>query len=228
MAYRRRHDVSAPRGTPWRQVRRPGHGPAGVRARSERRGVPFRPIAGAVAGGGRGCPIARSTAIPSQCLRRARLGDDAPQSHRRPRPDKRHHAGWRAGPRRRWSPARHRPIRPLARQMTAWRREQTRDRFFRQAKRDDYRARSAYKLLELNRRFKLFKRGDIVLDLGAAPGSWSQVAAQCGARVVAVDLTEIEALPGVTTVLGDIADPLTQVELRAGLGGPADAILSDV
>jgi len=112
--------------------------------------------------------------------------------------------------------------------MTAWRREQTRDRFFRQAKKDDYRARSAYKLLELNSRFKLFKRGDAVLDLGAAPGSWSQVAAQAGARVVAVDLTEIEALPGVTTVQGDIADPLTQVELRAALGGPADAVLSDV
>ncbi len=55
--------------------------------------------------------------------------------------------------------------------MTAWRREQTRDPFFRKAKQEHYRARSAYKLLEINRRFELFGRGDTVLDLGAAPGS---------------------------------------------------------
>ncbi|HEV8637801.1 MAG TPA: RlmE family RNA methyltransferase [Chloroflexota bacterium] len=115
--------------------------------------------------------------------------------------------------------------------MTAWRQEQTRDRFFRQAKRDRYRARSAYKLLELNRRFGLFKRGDAVLDLGAAPGSWSQVAAQVvgpSGRVVAVDLSPIEPLEGVVALPADILDPAALVEMRAALGRPADAVISDV
>ncbi|HEY3081433.1 MAG TPA: RlmE family RNA methyltransferase [Chloroflexota bacterium] len=115
--------------------------------------------------------------------------------------------------------------------MTAWRREQARDRFFRQAKRESYRARSAYKLLELNRRFGLFKPGDAVLDLGAAPGSWSQVAAQVvgpRGRVVAVDLSPIEPLEGVATLQADILDPAGLIEMRAALGRPADAVVSDV
>jgi 23S rRNA (uridine2552-2'-O)-methyltransferase len=112
--------------------------------------------------------------------------------------------------------------------VSAWRQQQSRDRFFRQAKRDEYRARSAYKLLELNRRFKLFRRGDVVLDLGAAPGSWSQVAAREGAQVVAVDLADIEPLDGVTALRGDITDPLMLVEMRVALGRPADAVISDV
>jgi 23S rRNA (uridine2552-2'-O)-methyltransferase len=115
--------------------------------------------------------------------------------------------------------------------MSAWRREQSRDRFFRQAKREHYRARSAYKLLELNRRFGLFKRGDAVLDLGAAPGSWSQVAAQVvgpGGRVVAVDLSPIEPIEGVASLQADVLDPLALIEMRTALGRPADAVLSDV
>ena len=115
--------------------------------------------------------------------------------------------------------------------MTAWRREQQRDRFFRQAKREQYRARSAYKLLELNRRFGLFRRGDAVLDLGAAPGSWSQVAAQVvgpSGRVVAVDLEPIEPLEGVVTLRADVLDPAALIAMRAALGRPADAVISDV
>jgi 23S rRNA (uridine2552-2'-O)-methyltransferase len=112
--------------------------------------------------------------------------------------------------------------------VTAWRQQQSRDRFFRQARRDDYRARSAYKLVELNQRFKLFRRGDAVLDLGAAPGSWSQVAARAGAQVVAVDLAEIEPIAGVTALRGDITDPLMLIEMRIALGRPADAVISDV
>jgi 23S rRNA (uridine2552-2'-O)-methyltransferase len=106
----------------------------------------------------------------------------------------------------------------------AWRREQTRDRFFQRAKHEHYRARSAYKLIEINRRFKLFKRGDTVLDLGAAPGSWSQVAAEVvgpGGRVIAVDLTPIEPIPGVTTIQADVLERLPQLPV-------ADAVLSDV
>jgi 23S rRNA (uridine2552-2'-O)-methyltransferase len=115
--------------------------------------------------------------------------------------------------------------------VSAWRREQSRDRFFRQAKRDRYRGRSAYKLLELNRRFGLFGRGDAVLDLGAAPGSWSQVAAEVvgpTGRVVAVDLSPIEPIPGVVALRADVLDPTALIEMRAALGRPADAVLSDV
>lgn len=113
----------------------------------------------------------------------------------------------------------------------AWRQQQSKDRFFQAAKRDNYRARSAYKLLEINRRLRLFGRGDAVLDLGAAPGSWSQVAAEVvgpGGRVVAVDITPIEPLAGVVTLQSDITDPTALIEMRVLLGRPADAVISDV
>ena len=115
--------------------------------------------------------------------------------------------------------------------MTAWRKEQSRDRFFQQAKRDNYRARSAYKLLEIDRRLHLLKKGDVVLDLGAAPGSWSQVASRVvgpSGRVVAIDLTEIEPLAGVVGLQGDILAAETQNRLSEALGRPADVVLSDV
>jgi 23S rRNA (uridine2552-2'-O)-methyltransferase len=115
--------------------------------------------------------------------------------------------------------------------VTAWRREQSRDRFFREAKRQHYRARSAFKLLELNRRLRLVRPGDAVADLGAAPGSWSQVLAELvgpSGRVVAADLSPIEPLAGVVALQADICDPATADLLRARLGRPADAVLSDV
>lgn len=115
--------------------------------------------------------------------------------------------------------------------MTAWRKEQSRDRFFRQARRDNYRARSAYKLIEINRRVRLLRPGDAVIDLGAAPGSWSQVASAAvgpGGRVVAIDLTPIVPLPGVVALQGDILDPEAHAHVREALGRPADVVLSDV
>jgi 23S rRNA (uridine2552-2'-O)-methyltransferase len=113
----------------------------------------------------------------------------------------------------------------------AWRKEQGRDRFFREAKQQHYRARSAFKLIELNQRLRLLKRGDCVVDLGAAPGSWSQVAAEIvgpAGRIVAIDLTPIEPLAGVTTLQGDICAAETAEVIRAATGRPADAVLSDV
>ena len=112
-----------------------------------------------------------------------------------------------------------------------WRRQQERDRFFQKAKRDQYRARSAYKLLEINRRLSLMKPGDAIADLGAAPGSWSQVAAGVvgpKGRVVAVDLTAIQPLKGVVTLQADICDPATADLMRTALGRLADAVISDV
>lgn len=113
----------------------------------------------------------------------------------------------------------------------SWRQEQAQDRFFRLAKDEGYRARSAYKLLEICERFRLIQAGERVLDLGAAPGSWSQVAYErvgpTGA-VVAVDLQPIEPMPGVRSIEGDIRAAETQARLRRLLGGKADVVLSDI
>jgi len=109
-----------------------------------------------------------------------------------------------------------------------WRKEQSRDKYFRQAKSDGYRARSAYKLIEMNERFRLIRPGMTILDLGAAPGSWSQVAAQLGAKIVAVDLSPIQPLAGVTTLRGDITKPEIITQIENALLGNADLVMSDV
>jgi 23S rRNA (uridine2552-2'-O)-methyltransferase len=112
-------------------------------------------------------------------------------------------------------------------------RYQHKDRFYRQAKEEGYRSRAAYKLLELNKRLRLFSRGMKVLDLGCSPGGWMQVAAaQVGptGRVVGVDLEEIPPLgePQVQALAGDIRDPAVLAGLEQALGGPADLVLSDM
>ena len=112
-----------------------------------------------------------------------------------------------------------------------WRKEQGRDRYFRQAKAQGYRARSAYKLLEIADKFRVLRPGLVVLDLGAAPGSWSQVTAeQVGptGKVVAVDLQPIAPIRGVQTIVGDIREESTVAAIRGALGRPADLVLSDV
>jgi 23S rRNA (uridine2552-2'-O)-methyltransferase len=109
-----------------------------------------------------------------------------------------------------------------------WRKQQHQDKYFRQAKSEGYRARSAYKLIDLNERFHLLRAGNSVLDLGAAPGSWSQVAAGLGARVIAVDLSPIQPLAGVTTIRGDITQPDTSAQIENALAGNADVVMSDV
>lgn len=109
-----------------------------------------------------------------------------------------------------------------------WRKQQHQDKYFRQAKSEGYRARSAYKLIDLNERFHLLRASNSVLDLGAAPGSWSQVAAGLGARVIAVDLSPIQPLAGVTTIRGDITQPDTSAQIENALAGNADVVMSDV
>jgi len=111
-----------------------------------------------------------------------------------------------------------------------WRRQQQRDYFFRKAKEEGYRSRAAYKLLQINQRHKLIHRGDIVLDLGAAPGGWSQVAAKLvgpQGTVVAVDKAAMEPLPGVTFVQGDLTAPDLAERIRTLVGGMVDVVLSD-
>jgi 23S rRNA (uridine2552-2'-O)-methyltransferase len=83
--------------------------------------------------------------------------------------------------------------------MTHWREHQEKDPYFQKAKAEGYRARSAYKLLQIQEKFRILRPGAVVVDLGAAPGSWSQVAARIvgpKGRVVAIDIQEMEPIPG--------------------------------
>lgn len=109
---------------------------------------------------------------------------------------------------------------------------QRKDAFYARAKHAGYRSRAAYKLLELAPRYKLIQRGDHVVDLGAWPGGWLQVAADlAGAKgvVVGVDLRPIDSLPApVTTIAGDAGNPAVQEQIRAHCGGRVDVVLSDM
>lgn len=114
--------------------------------------------------------------------------------------------------------------------MTHWRQQQTQEKYFKQAKAEGYRARSAYKLLQIQEKFHVIKPGDVVVDLGAAPGSWSQVTVKLlknRGRLVALDLQAIEPIPGVTALQGDMTDPVVQAQILETVGGLADVVLSD-
>ena len=107
------------------------------------------------------------------------------------------------------------------------------DAHYRRARAEGYRARSVYKLAELDRRWRLLRHGDAVIDLGAWPGAWLQLAGErVGAegRVVGVDLAKIEKLPApnVAVVVGDVREPATAEAILERLGRPADVILSDL
>ncbi len=111
-----------------------------------------------------------------------------------------------------------------------WRKQQHRDRFFQQAKAHGYRARSAYKLVQIQEKFKIIRPGDVVVDLGAAPGSWSQVAAEMvgkKGKVIALDLQPMEPIPGVTMLEGDMTELAVQDAVIEAAGGKADVVLSD-
>ena len=110
---------------------------------------------------------------------------------------------------------------------THWRQQQSADPYFQQAKAAGYRARSAYKLIQIQQKFHVLARGQSILDLGAAPGSWSQVAVKTARRVVAVDLQAIEPIPGVTTIEGDMTAAEVQGQMLEAAGGPVDVVLSD-
>jgi len=109
----------------------------------------------------------------------------------------------------------------------AWLRRHVTDAYVRRARDEGYRSRAAYKLLEIDRKDRLLRPGMRVLDLGAAPGGWSQVASakvKPGGKVVAVDLLDIKPIHGVTTFRGDFRE----ADLDAALGGKADVVLSDM
>ena len=117
---------------------------------------------------------------------------------------------------------------------TLWLERQLNDPFVAQAKREGFRSRAAYKLIEIDDKYRLFKPGGRIVDLGAAPGGWAQVAAgrvksrEGRGRVIGVDLLEIEPIAGVEFRVMDFHDPEAPGALRSWLDGPADGVMSDM
>ncbi|WP_284311885.1 RlmE family RNA methyltransferase [Labrys miyagiensis] len=115
-----------------------------------------------------------------------------------------------------------------------WLERQLNDPYVARAKREGRRSRAIYKLIEIDEKARLLKPGQRVLDLGAAPGGWSQLAAEITdsingrGKVVAIDLLPIDPLPGVDFVQMDFMDDAAPERLREMLGGPADLVLSDM
>jgi 23S rRNA (uridine2552-2'-O)-methyltransferase len=110
-----------------------------------------------------------------------------------------------------------------------WLTRQINDPYVAEAKRAGLRSRAAFKLIQLDDRFHLLRPGLAVADLGAAPGGWTQIALRRGASpVVALDLLEIEPIPGAITLRGDFSDPAMPDTLRQALGRQADLVLSDM
>jgi len=123
------------------------------------------------------------------------------------------------------------PLRSARGRSTAsqrWLARQLNDPYVAAAKAQRWRSRAAFKLLELDEKCQLLRAGMRVIDLGAAPGGWTQVAVQRGASVVALDLLAIEPIRGATLLQGDFRDPDTPARLQAMLGGKADLVLSDM
>lgn len=113
---------------------------------------------------------------------------------------------------------------------TRWLERQLNDPYVKKAKADGYRSRAAYKLIELDEKFALLKGTRRIVDLGIAPGGWSQVARQRTpkAGIVGIDLLPTEPIDGVTIMQMDFMDDSAPAVLESALGGPADLILSDM
>ncbi len=110
-----------------------------------------------------------------------------------------------------------------------WLSRQLNDPYVLAARKQGWRSRAAFKLIELDERFSLLRPGMRVVDLGAAPGGWAQVAVRRGAaQVVGVDLLPVEPVQGATILQGDFNDPALPVRLRTLMGGAADLVLSDM
>src|SRR4051794_25645220 len=120
----------------------------------------------------------------------------------------------------------------MAKTSKAWMREHVTDPYVKRANAEGYRSRAAYKLQQIDARDKLLKAGMTVVDLGAAPGGWSQVAAEGvgpTGRVIALDILEMRQVPGVTVICGDFSDAATLRALEQALdGSTVDLVLSDM
>jgi len=111
-----------------------------------------------------------------------------------------------------------------------WVNKQRRDTYVRQSKIEGYRARSAYKLIEIDEKFKVFKGGMFVLDIGAAPGSWSQYASRVvkSGKIISIDLKEIEKIKNTIQIKGDFTEKDTQTLIKKYLNKKLDVVMSDM
>ena len=111
-----------------------------------------------------------------------------------------------------------------------WINKQKRDIYVRQSHVDGYRARSAYKLIEIDEKFKIFKNGISVIDLGASPGSWSQYIARMvkSGRLVSIDLKNMEAIENIIQIKGDFTDLESQEKIKGLFKSKVDVVLSDM
>ncbi len=134
------------------------------------------------------------------------------------------------GPPRRGATVKVRSGRGRSTSSVRWLNRQLNDPFVQEAQRLGYRSRAAFKLIEIDDRFKLLRSGRKVVDLGAAPGGWTQVAlARAGrGRVVALDLLEMQALEGTKILQADFMEEDASVRIREAMGGLADVVLSDL
>ena len=111
-----------------------------------------------------------------------------------------------------------------------WVNKQRRDTYVRQSKVDGYRARSAYKLIEIDKKFKIFKGGLTVIDIGAAPGSWSQYANKVSknGKLISVDLKKMEPISSSLQIQGDFTEEDTQEEIKKNITSKVDVVMSDM
>ena len=111
-----------------------------------------------------------------------------------------------------------------------WVNKQRRDAFVRQSKVDGYRARSAYKLIEIDEKFKIFRGGISVIDIGVAPGSWSQYAAKTAksGRLISIDLKEMEPIGNTVQIQGDFTEKKIQDEIKNHINTKVDVVMSDM
>ena len=111
-----------------------------------------------------------------------------------------------------------------------WVNKQRRDTYVRQSKVDGYRARSAYKLVEINEKFKIFKGGISVIDIGAAPGSWSQYVAKTvkSGRLISIDLKEMDPIGNTVQIQGDFTEHDTQSKIKEYTNDKVDVVMSDM
>ena len=111
-----------------------------------------------------------------------------------------------------------------------WINRQKRDIYVRQSKVDGYRARSAYKLIEIDKKFKIFKNGMFILDIGAAPGSWSQYASKTikNGKIISIDLKEISPIDNGIHIKGDLTEPDIQEKSKENLTKEFDVVMSDM
>ena len=111
-----------------------------------------------------------------------------------------------------------------------WVNKQRRDTYVRQSKVDGYRARSAYKLIEIDEKFKIFKGGLTVIDIGAAPGSWSQYAAKVtkNVKLISIDLKKMEPIGSSLQIQGDFTEESVQEEIKKNINSKVDVVMSDM